>query len=229
MMTGLKSTLYFYLGRSICKACRREILWVFGTFAAVSTVWPSEPREERVEFQRKPCYTLSDTVEKRVAKTKDDLYWMGKAIREARKAEARGEVPIGAVIVRDGEILGRGHNLRETSNDPTTHAELIAIRRAAKKAGNWRLSGATLYVTLEPCLMCMGGIILSRLERVVFGCFDPKGGAAGSLYDVSSDTRLNHRVELTSGVLENECSLLLSTFFRDLRQKKRALRESSAA
>lgn len=135
---------------------------------------------------------------------KDDHYWMGLALREARKAEARGEVPIGALIVRDDLVLGRGYNLREGSRDPTSHAEMLAIRKAARKAGNWRLLGATLYVTLEPCAMCMGAIILARVERVVFGCRDPKGGAAGSLYDLSDDPRLNHRVELTSGVREEE-------------------------
>lgn len=167
---------------------------------------------------------LVDTVSSMATKIRDDVYWMRMALREAKKAEALAEVPIGAVIVRDGVILGRGHNLRETSNDPTTHAEMLAIRKAAKKVQGWRLTGATLYVTLEPCLMCMGAIILSRLQRVVFGCMDPKGGAAGSLYDVSNDARLNHRVEVTAGMLEEECSALLSGFFQNLRQKKRALK-----
>jgi tRNA(adenine34) deaminase len=152
---------------------------------------------------------------------KDDHYWMGQALREARKAEARGEVPIGAVIVRDGEVIGRGYNRREGSMDPTSHAEMAAIRKAARKTGNWRLLGATLYVTLEPCPMCMGAIILARLERVVFGCHDPKGGAAGSLYDLSDDPRLNHRVELDTGIRGTECSSLLSSFFSALRQRKR--------
>ena len=151
---------------------------------------------------------------------KDDTYWMGTALREAVKAGDRGEVPIGAVVVRDGKIIGRGYNLREGKNDPAAHAELIAIRRASKKLGNWRLTGATLYVTLEPCIMCMGLILLARIDRVVFGCRDPKGGAAGSLYDLSNDGRLNHRVELTSGVRETECSTLLTEFFRALRLEK---------
>jgi tRNA(adenine34) deaminase len=152
---------------------------------------------------------------------KDDSYWMGLAIREAKKAGARDEVPIGAVIVRDGLVLGRGYNLREKSLDPTSHAEMTAIRRAAKKAANWRLLGATLYVTLEPCPMCMGAILLARLERVVFGCHDPKAGAAGSLYDLSDDARLNHRLELTSGVRREECAELLSSFFAALRQRNK--------
>ncbi|AAR33400.1 tRNA adenosine(34) deaminase TadA [Geobacter sulfurreducens] len=153
---------------------------------------------------------------------RDDAYWMGKAIREAAKAAARDEVPIGAVIVRDGAVIGRGHNLREGSNDPSAHAEMIAIRQAARRSANWRLTGATLYVTLEPCLMCMGAIILARLERVVFGCYDPKGGAAGSLYDLSADPRLNHQVRLSPGVCQEECGTMLSDFFRDLRRRKKA-------
>ncbi len=152
--------------------------------------------------------------------SKDDSYWMGAALREAVKAGDRGEVPIGAVVVRDGTILGRGHNLREGKQDPAAHAELIAIRKAAKRAGNWRLTDSTLYVTLEPCIMCMGLILLARIDRVVFGCHDPKGGAAGSLYDLSDDARLNHRVQLQSGIRQAECSALLTDFFRTLRQEK---------
>jgi tRNA(adenine34) deaminase len=153
---------------------------------------------------------------------KTDEYWMKRAINEARKAEVMEEVPIGCVIVRDGRILARGHNLRETSQDPAAHAEMIAIRKAARKLGSWRLLNCTLYVTLEPCTMCMGAIILSRVPTVVFGCYDPKGGAAGSLYDLSNDSRLNHRVMLVPQVLESECSRLLSSFFAVLRARKRA-------
>lgn len=152
---------------------------------------------------------------------RDDSYWMGVALQAARKAAALGEVPIGAVVVRDGRVLGSGYNLRETRQDPAAHAELIAIRRAAAKAGNWRLTGATLYVTLEPCIMCMGAAILARIERLVFGCFDPKAGAAGTLYDLSNDSRLNHRFSVVSGVRGKECSALLSDFFRELRSRKR--------
>ncbi len=153
--------------------------------------------------------------------TKDDAYWMGIALREARKAARRGEVPIGAVIVRGEELLACGYNLREGKHDPTAHAEMIAIRRAARKTGGWRLTGTTLYVTLEPCIMCMGAILLARFDRIVFGCRDPKGGAAGTLYDLSDDARLNHSVELTAGVREEECSAMLSGFFSDLRQRKK--------
>lgn len=147
--------------------------------------------------------------------------WMRKAIAEAIKAQTKDEVPIGCVIVRDNKIIARGHNLRETSQDPAGHAELIAIRKAARKLGSWRLLDTVLYVTLEPCAMCMGAIILARIPTVVFGCFDPKGGAAGSLYDLSSDPRLNHRVELMPRVLDSECSSLLSDFFTELRARKK--------
>ena len=153
-------------------------------------------------------------------------YWMTRAIAEARKAEAKDEVPIGCVIVRDGRIIARGYNLRETTQDPAAHAELIAIRKAARKLGSWRLLNCTLYVTLEPCTMCMGAIILARIPTVVFGCYDPKGGAAGSLYDLSNDPRLNHTVELLPRILEAECSGLLSSFFAALRSRKRVERSA---
>ena len=143
------------------------------------------------------------------------------ALAEARAAVAIGEVPIGAVLVQGGEIVGRGYNRRETSNDPTAHAEMLAIREAAARLDSWRLLGTTLYVTLEPCPMCMGAIILARIPRVVYGCRDPKAGAAGSLYDLSCDERLNHRVEVSEGVLQQECSALLSDFFRLLREQKK--------
>ena len=152
---------------------------------------------------------------------RDDAYWMGKAIAQARKAEAIGEVPIGAVVVKDGAVISRGHNLRESRQDPAAHAEMIAIRKAAKKLSSWRLTGSTLYVTLEPCTMCMGAVILSRLDRVVFGSYDPKGGAAGSLFDLSNDKRLNHSVVLTPGIRGAETSAMLSSFFAALRAKKK--------
>jgi tRNA(adenine34) deaminase len=155
---------------------------------------------------------------------KSHEYWMQRAIAEAGKALAKDEVPIGCVIVRDGRIIARGHNLRESAQDPSAHAELISIRKAARKLGSWRLLETTLYVTLEPCIMCMGAIILSRIPRVVFGCYDPKGGAAGSLYNLSDDSRLNHRIKLLPGIMEAECSALLSGFFSELRDRKRAQR-----
>ena len=151
-------------------------------------------------------------------------YWMSRAIAEARKAEAKDEVPIGCVIVREGRIIARGHNLRETGQDPAAHAELIAVRKAARKLGSWRLLNCTLYVTLEPCTMCMGAIVLASITTVVFGCYDPKGGAAGSLFDLSNDPRLNHTVELLPHIMEAECSGLLSSFFAALRSRKRVER-----
>lgn len=148
-------------------------------------------------------------------------YWMDKAIAEARKAEVIAEVPIGCVIVQNNRIIARAHNLRETKQDPAAHAELLAIRKSARKLGNWRLLETTLYVTLEPCLMCMGAILLARIPTVVFGCHDPKAGAAGSLYNLSNDPRLNHRLELVSGIRQQECSRMLSDFFAALRHKRR--------
>jgi tRNA(adenine34) deaminase len=154
-----------------------------------------------------------------------DIRFMRLALAEAAQAERLGEVPIGAVIIKDGVVVGCGHNLRETSNDPTTHAEMLAIRAAAAKTGHWRLLDCTLYVTLEPCVMCMGAIILARIPRLVYGCRDPRVGAAGSIYDFSRDERFNHRVEVNEGILADECSTLLSDFFRRLREEKRAARD----
>ena len=153
---------------------------------------------------------------------KNHNYWMQRAIVEAGKAHGKDEVPIGCVIVRDNKIIARGHNLRETTQDPAAHAEMIAIRKAARKLRSWRLLDTTLYVTLEPCTMCMGAIILSRIPTVVFGCYDPKGGAAGSLFDLSNDPRLNHSVQLLPRIMEAECSALLSSFFAALRSRKRS-------
>jgi tRNA(adenine34) deaminase len=146
---------------------------------------------------------------------------MAAALKEAEKAARKGEVPVGAVIVSEGKVIARGHNKRELANDPAAHAEFLAIRAAAKKLKRWRLSGTTLYVTLEPCLMCMGAIILARIPRLVFGALDPKAGACGSLYDISEDLRLNHRVHVTSGVMGAESQEALKNFFRSLRAEKR--------
>ena len=150
---------------------------------------------------------------------------MREALVEAGRAEALAEVPIGAVLVQAGEIIGRGHNLRETAQDPTAHAEMIAIRQAAEKLGSWRLLDCTLYVTLEPCVMCMGGIILARIPFLVYGCRDPKVGAVGSIYNLAEDERFNHRVEVREGVLQEECSSQLSDFFRRLRLQKKDLKK----
>jgi len=150
-----------------------------------------------------------------------DQFFMQAALDEARAAQARGEVPIGAVVVLNGAIIGRGHNRRETGDDPTAHAEMLAIRQAAAAIGHWRLLESTLYVTLEPCVMCMGAIILARIPRLVYGCRDPRAGAVGSIYDFSQDTRFNHKVEVTEGVLGEECSRQLSGFFSELRARRR--------
>ncbi len=146
---------------------------------------------------------------------------MQAALAEATRAEELGEVPVGAVVIHDGRIIGRGYNLRESSNDPTTHAEMIAIRQAAAQLNCWRLLDCTLYVTLEPCVMCMGAIILARIPRLVYGCRDPRVGAAGSIYNLAEDERFNHRVEVSEGILQEECSQQLSDFFRRLREQKR--------
>jgi tRNA(adenine34) deaminase len=146
--------------------------------------------------------------------------WMREAIREARKAEELQEVPIGAVIVKNGEIIGRGHNLRETAKDPTRHAEIVAIREASERLDAWRLLDCTLYVTLEPCPMCAGAIVQARLPRVVYAAPDPKAGCAGTLMNLLQEDRFNHRAEVISGVLQDECAAMLSGFFRSLRMKR---------
>lgn len=154
-----------------------------------------------------------------------DQVFMREALVEAGRAEALAEVPIGAVVVQAGEIIGRGYNLRETEQDPTAHAEMIAIRQAADRLGSWRLLDCTLYVTLEPCVMCMGGIILARVPFLVYGCRDPKAGAVGSIYNLAEDERLNHRVEVRENVLQGECSAQLSEFFRRLRLQKKNIKK----
>lgn len=152
--------------------------------------------------------------------TRDEQF-MQEAISEALKAEQIGEVPIGAIIVVDDQIVSRAHNLRETEQRSIAHAELLAIDEACKTTGSWRLEDAVLYVTLEPCPMCAGAIVLSRVKKVVFGAYDPKGGCAGTLMNLLDDERFNHQSEVIGGVLENECSELLSQFFRNLRQRKK--------
>ena len=152
-----------------------------------------------------------------------DLKFMEEALREAQKALNKGEVPVGAVIAQAGVIIGRGHNSKEKGHDPSAHAEMLAIRSAAKKLKGWRISHSTLYVTLEPCLMCMGALIQARLPRLVFAAFDPKAGACGSLYDVSNDKRLNHRLDVTSGVSAQKAGALLKGFFKALRDRKKTV------
>jgi tRNA(adenine34) deaminase len=148
----------------------------------------------------------------------DEDYFMRLALREAERAREHEDVPIGAVLVRDGELLAAAHNERELRQDPTAHAEILALREAARALGSWRVLGATLYVTLEPCAMCAGAIVLARVPRVVYGATDPKAGACGSVLDVLADARLNHRPEVLSGLLAPECGQLLSDFFASRRR-----------
>ena len=150
--------------------------------------------------------------------TENDSKFMLLAIEQAQLAGSIGEVPIGAVITdQNNNLISSGYNLRETSQDPTAHAEVIAIRNASEKLGSWRMEGTTLYVTLEPCAMCIGAIVLARIDRLVFGARDPKAGAIYSVFNIGTDTKLNHSVEVREGVLETECSALLKDFFSKLR------------
>lgn len=145
---------------------------------------------------------------------KQDEHYMLEAIKAAEIAEENGDVPIGAVVVYENQVIGRAYNQREQLNDPTAHAEIIALTQAAAFIESWRLHGCTIYVTLEPCAMCAGALVLGRLDRLVYGCDDPKAGACKSLYNIVQDERLNHRLEVTSGVLADECGELLQRFFR---------------
>ena len=149
----------------------------------------------------------------------DDTAWMSEALAEAERALAHGDVPVGAVAVRDGAIIGRGRNRREADADPTAHAEMIALREAARALGGWRLAGVTLYCTLEPCPMCAGAMVSARLPRLVYGADDPKAGAAGSVVELLRDPRFNHRVSVTRGVLAEEAQALLERFFANLRSR----------
>ncbi len=147
-----------------------------------------------------------------------DQEFMGEALAEADKAARIGEVPIGAVIVYEEKIIARAHNLKETTGDPTAHAEILALRTAAQLRQGWRLSGATLYTTLEPCPMCAGAMVMARIGRLVYGAKDPKAGSAGTLMNIVRDERFNHKVEITSGVLATECGNILKEFFRERRR-----------
>ena len=145
---------------------------------------------------------------------------MKEALKEAEKAAAMGEVPIGAVVVKDGIIIGRGHNKTETAKDPTAHAEMEAIRAAYAALGGWRLLGCDMYVTAEPCSMCAGAIVWSRIENLYIGTMDPKAGACGSVFNIVQEDKLNHQVNVTTGILQEECSRLLKDFFRSLRRTR---------
>lgn len=151
----------------------------------------------------------------------DNVRYMQMAVREARRAEELGEVPIGCVIVHENQVIGKAHNQREMLQDPTAHAEVLAITQAANHLKSWRLEGAKLYVTLEPCPMCAGAIILSRIAEVYFGAFDPKAGVCGTLMNLLADKRFNHQPAVTSGLLADECGALLTNFFRRIRAEGR--------
>ena len=146
---------------------------------------------------------------------------MKEALRQAKKAEKLGEVPIGCVIVKDGKIIARGYNRRNTDKNTLAHAELQAIRKASKAVGDWRLEECTMYITLEPCQMCAGALVQSRIDRVVVGCMNPKAGCAGSILNLLQRPEFNHQVELETGVLEEECSQMMKDFFRELRETKK--------
>jgi tRNA(adenine34) deaminase len=153
-----------------------------------------------------------------------DASYMKEALAQARLAVDAGEVPVGAIVVRQGQIIGKGYNRREELQTPTAHAEILAIEDAAQMLGSWRLSECELYGTLEPCIMCVGAILQARIQRLVFGCLDPKAGAVESLYRLCEDSRLNHRLPVTGGVLGQKCAELLANFFDDLRRKKKQAR-----
>lgn len=147
--------------------------------------------------------------------------YMQAALEEARKAAALGEIPVGAVIVKDGEIIARGHNETETRKDPTAHAEMIAIRAAAKALGGWRLIGCRMFVTTEPCSMCAGAIVWSRIEKLYIGTMDPKSGACGSVFNIPQEKKLNHFTEIEIGLMQEECSRIMKDFFKQLRKRSR--------
>ena len=153
-------------------------------------------------------------------------FFMREALKEAQKAYDQAEVPIGAVVVLNGEIIGRGYNIREKEQDATLHAEIKAIRQANQHLGSWRLEDCELFVTLEPCPMCSGAMILARLKKVTFGAFDPKAGAAGTFMNLLQDERFNHQVEVEQGILEDECKTLLQTFFKGLRERNKQRKQA---
>jgi len=154
-----------------------------------------------------------------------DEYFMTTALKQALKAAQSGDVPVGVVIVKDDKIIAKGYNQVEKLNDSTAHAEIIAIKKAFKKLHYKHLEGCSIYVTLEPCSMCAGALVLARIERLILGAYDPKAGACGSLYNIIDDNRLNHRLKITNGILADECSRIISQFFMDLRNKNKQAQE----
>ena len=179
---------------------------------------------KRTKSERKIMSTENTDVSSEQKKL--DEKYMKEAIRQAKKAYKLDETPIGCVIVHGGKIIGRGYNRRNTDKSPLAHAEITAIKKASKKLGDWRLEECTLYVTLEPCQMCAGAIIQSRVTRVVVGCMNPKAGCAGSVLNLLDVKAFNHQAQLTTGVLEEECSALMTGFFRELRERKKMQKKS---
>ena len=184
----------------------------------------SEREEKRTKSERKIMST--ENTDLCTEQKKLDEKYMREALRQARKAYKLDETPIGCVIVHDGQIIGRGYNRRNTDKSPLAHAEISAIKKASRKLGDWRLEECTLYVTLEPCQMCAGAIIQSRVTRVVVGCMNPKAGCAGSVLNLLDVKAFNHQAQLTTGVLEEECSALMTGFFRELRERKKMQKKS---
>ena len=188
----------------------------------------SSPIAGMAEKEGRRCFAIRIRIrsifglrEEILTEQKEREKFMRAALREAAKAAAMGETPIGCVIVKDGKIIARGYNRRNTEGNTLAHAELAAIRKACRKTGDWRLEGCTIYVTLEPCQMCAGALVQSRIDTVVLGARNPKAGCAGSVIDLLRDPRFNHQVEVIDGVLTEECSRLLQDFFRDLREQKK--------
>lgn len=153
----------------------------------------------------------------------EKIKFMKEALKEASKSYKKEEIPVGAVIVKDNKIIAKAHNLKETKHDCTNHAEILAIKKACKKLNSWRLTGCTMYVTLEPCFMCTGALILSRIDKVVIGTMDEKTGACGSVLNLSKDYKFNHVLDIETGILENECKTMIQQFFKELRNKKRKI------
>lgn len=170
---------------------------------------------------------MAEELNKNGLSRQEDAYYMGLALEEAEKAAALGEIPIGAVLVQEGEVISRAHNLREMNQDATAHAEVLVIREACAKLKRWRLSGCTLYVTVEPCPMCSGAIVNGRIDRVVYGCPDVKAGGAESIFNIITNPNLNHCAEVTSGVLEQECAQVMKSFFQRRRKENRAARKAA--
>lgn len=170
---------------------------------------------------------MAEELKKNGLSRQEDAYYMGLALEEAEKAAALGEIPIGAVLVQEGEVISRAHNLREMNQDATAHAEVLVIREACAKLKRWRLSGCTLYVTVEPCPMCSGAIVNGRIDRVVYGCPDVKAGGAESIFNIITNPNLNHCAEVTSGVLEEDCAQVMKTFFQRRRKENRAARKAA--